>query len=193
MATTTNYAFPTPDLTKSPPNIPVDMKALADAIDAVLKDRFAPLFAYRTNDYVSMTNTTLIDDPELFINNIPASRRYVMFSSVIYSSSTTAKFKSAWSCNGVGSSLRWNLGGLSSNQTSNTGMDYHGLATLATLTEAAGSEGALVNSLMRPTGLFYSGTGANIKLQFRWAQFVADAVNGTQVKQDSYLLLLPVG
>lgn len=193
MATTTNYAFPTPDITKSPPNVPVDMKALADAIDSVLKDRFAPLFAYRTSDGTSMTGTTLADDVELFLSNIPASRRFILFGNIIYSSSTTAKFKAAWSSTGTGASLRWNLGGLSSNQTSNTGSPYHGIATLASLTEAAGSEGALVNSAMRPFGLFYSGTGAGINLKFRWAQFVNDAVNGTQVKQDSFIMLLPVG
>lgn len=193
MATTANYLLPTPDVTKSPPNVPVDMKALADAIDTILYDRFRNLFAYRTSDGTSMIGTTLQDDVELFINNIPASRRFILFGNIIYSSSTTAKFKNAWSSTGVGASLRWNIGGLASNQTSNTGSPYHGLATLASLTEAAGSEGPLVNSAIRPFGLFYSGTGAGINLKFRWAQFVNDAVNGTQVKQDSFIALIPVG
>lgn len=37
MPTTTNYAFPTPGLTGSLPNVPSDMATLADAVDAALK------------------------------------------------------------------------------------------------------------------------------------------------------------
>jgi len=183
MPSTSPDGFPYPTLA-SGADVPLDVKALADAVQAKVITMDAALLALaadealrvrtavKTTDHTSNNSTAPVNDPHLALS-VAANTTYAFESCLFYSAATAAdvKFSLTGPAGAIGRTSDWG-GGISAVNPFDA-VVWGALATL-TLDWAYGGTGVGAINAGRAVGtIITAGTAGT--LQLRFSQFVANA------------------